>query len=43
MSDNLTEKGKRDLKLINRALDTGDPKDYNQLIKYLFNCYERKK
>ena len=33
MSDNLTEKGKRDLKLINRALDTGDPKAYNQLMK----------
>ena len=33
MSDNLTEKGKRDLKLINRALDTGDPKAYNELMK----------
>ena len=33
MSDNLTEKGKRDLKLINSALDTGDPKAYNQLMK----------
>ena len=32
MSDNLTEKGKRDLKLINRALETGDPKAYNQLM-----------
>jgi len=33
MSNNLTEKGKRDLKLINSALDTGDPKAYNQLMK----------
>ena len=33
MSDNLTEKGKRDLKLINRALDTGDPTAYNELMK----------
>jgi len=33
MSDNLTEKGKRDLKLINHALDTGDPKAYNELMK----------
>ena len=33
MSDNLTEKGKRDLKLINSALSTGDPKAYNQLMK----------
>ena len=33
MSDNLTEKGKRDLKLINSALETGDPKAYNELMK----------
>lgn len=33
MSDNLTEKAKRDLKLINTALDTGDPKAYNELMK----------
>ena len=33
MSDNLTEKGKRDLKLINNALNTGDPKAYNELMK----------
>jgi len=33
MSDNLTEKGKRDLKLINSALDTGNPKAYNKLME----------
>tara|TARA_X000000368_G_C22879808_1_gene644758 strand:+ start:161 stop:763 length:603 start_codon:yes stop_codon:yes gene_type:complete len=33
MSDNLTEKGKRDLILVNRALDSGDPKAYNDLMK----------
>ena len=33
MSDNLTEKGKRDLILIDRALDSGDPKAYNELMK----------
>jgi len=33
MSNDLTEKGKRDLKLINRALDTGDPTAYNELMK----------
>tara|TARA_B100000902_G_C27274875_1_gene898273 strand:+ start:306 stop:908 length:603 start_codon:yes stop_codon:yes gene_type:complete len=33
MSENLTEKGKRDLILINRALDSGDPKAYNELMK----------
>ena len=33
MIDNLTEKGKRDLKLINRALKDGDPKSYNDLMK----------
>ncbi len=33
MTDNLTEKGKRDLILINRALASGDPKAYNELMK----------
>ena len=33
MTDNLTEKGKRDFKLINRALKDGDPKAYNELMK----------
>ena len=33
MSKELTEKGKRDLKLINRALETGDPVAYNELMK----------
>ena len=33
MTSNLTEKGKRDLILINRALDSGDPKAYNELMK----------
>jgi len=33
MTENLTEKGKRDLKLINRALEDGDPKAYNELMK----------
>ena len=33
MTDNLTEKGKRDLLLINRALATGDPKAYNELMR----------
>ena len=33
MINNLTEKGKRDLKLINRALKDGDPKAYNELMK----------
>ena len=33
MTDNLTDKGKRDLKLINRALENGDPKAYNELMK----------
>ena len=33
MTDNLTEKGKRDLLLINRALESGDPKAYNELMK----------
>lgn len=33
MTNNLTDKGKRDLKLINRALETGDPTAYNELMK----------
>ena len=33
MSNNLTEKGQRDLKLINRALETGDPAAYSGLMK----------
>lgn len=33
MSDNLTQKGQRDLKLINRALESGDPAAYNELMK----------
>ena len=31
--NNLSDKGKRDLKLINRALETGDPKAYNELMR----------
>ena len=33
MTANLTEKGKRDLKLITRALESGDPTAYNELMK----------
>ena len=33
MTDNLTEKGERDLLLINRALASGDPKAYNELMR----------
>ena len=33
MSSNLTEKGQRDLKLINRALESGDPSAYRELMK----------
>ena len=33
MKDHLTEKGKRDLILINRALASGDPKAYNELMR----------
>tara|TARA_B110000444_G_C18687228_1_gene522568 strand:+ start:360 stop:962 length:603 start_codon:yes stop_codon:yes gene_type:complete len=33
MTRKLTEKGERDLALINRALDSGDPKAYNELMK----------
>jgi RNA polymerase sigma-70 factor (ECF subfamily) len=33
MSDNLTEKGQRDLKLINRALESGDPTAYSELMR----------
>jgi RNA polymerase sigma factor (sigma-70 family) len=33
MTDSLSDKGKRDLILINRALASGDPKAYNELMK----------
>tara|TARA_B100001758_G_scaffold247807_1_gene267428 strand:- start:7185 stop:7787 length:603 start_codon:yes stop_codon:yes gene_type:complete len=33
MTSNLTKKAKRDLKLITRALDSGDPTAYNELMK----------
>ena len=33
MKKELSEKGKRDLALINRALDTGDTKAYNELMR----------
>ena len=33
MTANLTEKGKRDFKLITRALESGDPTAYNELMK----------
>jgi len=33
MTSNLTPKGQRDLKIIKRALATGDPKAYNELMK----------
>tara|TARA_B100001142_G_scaffold326516_1_gene382172 strand:- start:8561 stop:9163 length:603 start_codon:yes stop_codon:yes gene_type:complete len=33
MTSNLTKKGKRDLKLITRALENGDPIAYNELMK----------
>ncbi len=33
MSNNLTEKGQRDLKFINRALASGDPAAYSELMK----------
>ena len=33
MKDHLTEKGKRDLILINKALTSGDPKAYNELMR----------
>lgn len=33
MTTNLSEKGKRDLKLITRALESGDPAAYNELMK----------
>ena len=33
MNDNLTAKGKRDLKLIHRALENGDSDAYNQLMQ----------
>ena len=33
MTANLTEKGKRDLKLINKALENGDPNAYSELMR----------
>ena len=33
MSNKLTDKGQRDLKLINRALESGDPSAYRGLMK----------
>ena len=33
MSSKLTDKAERDLKLINRALETGDPHAYSELMK----------
>jgi RNA polymerase sigma-70 factor (ECF subfamily) len=33
MSNKLTEKGKRDLMLINKALENGDPSAYSELMK----------
>ena len=33
MTSNLTEKGKRDLKLINKALENGDPNAYSELMR----------
>lgn len=33
MSDNLSEKGQRDLRLINRALESGDPVAYSELMR----------
>ena len=33
MTTNLSEKGRRDLKLITRALESGDPSAYNELMK----------
>ena len=33
MRNNLTEKGERDLKLINRALESGDPDAYSELMR----------
>ena len=33
MTKELSEKGKRDLLLINRALETGDTKAYNELMR----------
>jgi len=37
MTSNLTPKGQRDLKIIKRALATGDPKAYNELMKLYRN------
>ena len=33
MSDNLSKKGQRDLRLINRALESGDPVAYSELMR----------
>lgn len=33
MTEKLTKKGQRDLKLINRALESGDPTAYSELLK----------
>ena len=33
MTDQLTPKGRRDLELVNRAISTGDPKAYSELMK----------
>ena len=33
MTEKLTKKGQRDLKLINRALESGDPAAYSELLK----------
>ncbi len=33
VSNDLTEKGKRDLELINKALETGDPRSYGELMR----------
>ena len=33
MREKLTDKGERDLKLINRAIETGDPNAYAELMK----------
>ena len=33
MTSNLTEKGQRDLKLINKALESGDPTAYSELMR----------
>ena len=35
MRKKLTDKGERDLNLINLAIDTGDPKAYAELMKLI--------